>query len=67
LSVVEVEMVCKDMQRWMKMLGRGKSGVEGQAELYEVGEKAARAQARDAGTMVGEETVPVQKSGWIGC
>lgn len=46
LSVVEAELVW-EMQHWMRMLGRGMSGVEGRAELYEVGEEAACAQARD--------------------
>jgi len=48
LSGVEVEVVWKEIDHWMRMLGRGMSGVEGQAELYGVGEEAACAQVRDS-------------------
>jgi len=45
---VEVEVVWEEMHHWMRMLGTGMSGVEGQAELYGVGEEAACAQVRDS-------------------
>jgi hypothetical protein len=37
-------VVWEDMHYWTRMPGRGMSGVEGQAELYGVGEEVACAQ-----------------------
>jgi hypothetical protein len=48
LSWVEVEAGLEEIHHCMRMLGRGMSGVEGQAELYEVGGEAACAQVRDS-------------------
>ena len=48
LPVVEVEVVWKEIHRWMRKPRRGTSGVGGQAELYEVGEEAPCAQAKDS-------------------
>jgi hypothetical protein len=42
------EVVWEEMHHWMRMLGRGMSGVEGQGELYGVGEEAACAQVKDS-------------------
>ncbi len=46
LQEVEVEAAWEEMHYWTRMLRRGLSVAEGQAELYGVGEEAACAQVR---------------------
>jgi hypothetical protein len=43
---VEVEVVWEEKHHWMRMLRRGMTVGEGQAELYGVGEEVACAQVR---------------------